>query len=103
MKRAGAHSSVPTAAGLKRITRRITRHSASVAQTLAVMENGAAPQMFYEQGRAIWKLSTGILITPETADAVIHNPNVTGVGDSLFGDKLASQTFRWIDNLEDKT
>jgi hypothetical protein len=66
------------------------------------MKRGAALQMFFEHGRAIWKLSTGIFITKEAAAAVINNPHVIGVGDCLFGDADASQTFRWIDNLEVK-
>ena len=105
MKRAGAHwsnTSIPTTASLQKTNRKLARRSASITQTMNAMENGAALQMFFEQGRGTWKLSNGTFITPETADAVIHNPRVVGTGDYLFGDAGTSQTYRWS-NLEDQT
>jgi len=60
-------------------------------------EEGCRLASFYERGRAAWRLSTGIFITPEVAEAITHNPNVVGVGDRLFGDRATSQTFLLTD------
>jgi hypothetical protein len=77
--------------------RRADRKRDDVRRALGAMKKGAALHLFYERGRAAWRLSTGIFITPDIADAITHNPNVVGVGDSLFGDRSTSQTFRWTD------
>jgi hypothetical protein len=96
-----AGASIPTTTGLRRVNRRLIRRSASTAQTLAAMRRGAVLQQFFEHGRAIWRLSTGVFITPEAADAITHNPNVAGGADCLFGDAGTSQTYRWIRSSEE--
>jgi hypothetical protein len=92
---------IRTARDLQKLNRRLTRRRTSAAQAINAMKNGAALLMFYEHGRAVWKLSSGLFITPEVAATVTHNPHVAGTGDCLFGDAGTSQTYRWID-LEDE-
>jgi hypothetical protein len=46
-------------------------------------------------GRPAWHLSTGNLLPREVAEVLLHDPNVAGAGDTLFGDHATSQTFRW--------
>ncbi len=106
MRRTGAHwpnASIHTVGELRKRNRRADRMRTGAAQTLDAMKNGAALLMFYEQGRPVWKLSTGIFITPDVANAVTNNPNVVGVGDCLFPGAGASQTYRWVNNQEDQT
>lgn len=89
-----------TTALAQKSDRRVDRNRCDATKALRAMKEGASLHLFYEGGRAAWRLSTEILITPEVAEVLMRNPNVEGVGDSLFGDRATSQTFRWTD-LED--
>jgi hypothetical protein len=89
-------ATIHTPASLQRINRRLTRRSAGVTQVLSAMEHGAALHLHFQNGRAIWRLSTGAFITTEIADAMIQNARVVGVGDSLFPD-YPSQTWRFCE------
>jgi hypothetical protein len=88
-------SSIPTTTTLRSGNRRLDRLRAGVISVRAELERGATLHLHCEHGRRIWRLSSGIFITPEIADAVIRDPHVVGAGDCLF-DSYISQTFRWI-------
>jgi hypothetical protein len=86
-----------TPSELHRMARRLDRRVNAVNTALTAMKQGAALHLFYERGHPTWKLSNGTFIAPETADAVINNPRVAGVGDALFPDH-PSQTWRYIND-----
>ena len=71
------------------------RISEDAARALRALKNGAFLHLFDERGRPAWRLSTGNFLTQEIAEMLMHDPNVAGAGDSLFGDRATSQTFRW--------
>jgi hypothetical protein len=92
----GVHS----VAELQNANHRADRRRTEAARTVAAMRRGAFLQRLHEHGRTIWRLSSGPFVTTEAADVVIHNPNIVGAGDCLFGEAGTSQTFRWADPAE---
>ena len=51
--------------------------------------------LHYQNGRPIWRLSSGLFVTPEAAAIVTASNVVVGVGDSLFPDH-PDQTWRYV-------
>ena len=52
--------------------------------TLAAMKRGATLHLHYQNGRPIWRLSTGPFVTSEAAAIVTASGAVVGVGITLF-------------------
>ena len=57
--------------------------------------DGASLHLSYERGRALWRLSTGQFVRPDVAAVLTASPNVIAVGDFLFPNVVASQTWRY--------
>jgi hypothetical protein len=100
--------SVPTSSSLRRQARRLdrqarsqVRHELRVGQVLNELRRGAVLQLSYSP-RPHWRLSSGQFVTDHVATSVINFPYVVGVGDALplFAGEL-SQTFRYVENLEE--
>ena len=81
-----SHSRTQLAAQLRR----------EVDHTLAATRNGAALNLHYENGRAVWRLTPGPFVTPTAAKIVIASNEVVDVGDSLFPGH-PGQTWRHCD------
>jgi hypothetical protein len=92
-------SMTPTPRSLQLQQRRLARLLARKGQTLADMRNGAALHCQHRRRGTRWILSTGRVVDPEVASAVLNNPSVIRVGDALFATEL-SQTYRLI-SVED--
>jgi hypothetical protein len=93
---------IHTPASIRRTNRRLDRHNerkrrreAEVNKVLGAMTRGAALRRTNRPTRTIWSLTSCEFVTAETAAAVLLDPRVCGVGDSLFGSEL-SQTFRFV-------
>ena len=94
-----------TVALAQKNNRRVDRKRDEARRALGAMKKGAALHLFYERGRAAWRRNTGIFITPEVAEAITHNPNVMGVGDSLFATAPLRKLFVgqiWRQTMSDK-
>jgi hypothetical protein len=65
-------------------------------KSLGAMKKGAALHLFTNARGRLGALAPGSS-SPDVAEAITHNPNVVGVGDSLFGDRATSQTFLLTD------
>ena len=89
--------SIHTAESLRTVHQRRSKRSASVTRALTAMKSGAALHLYFERGRPIWKLSTGIFVTAEVAGILTSNASVVPVGDALFAD-LPGQTWRFTDD-----
>jgi hypothetical protein len=87
---------IPTPAGLRQINRRADRKRDGVALVLTEMKRGAALRLQYQDGRAIWSLSSGSFVTAEIAKLVTARSEVVACGDVLFLD-MPSQTWRYAD------
>jgi hypothetical protein len=88
-------ASIHTAASLQRSNRQLSRRSAGAAQVLSAMKRGATLHLHYQDGRPIWRLSTGPFVTSEAAAIVTASNVVVGVGDSLFPNH-PGQTWRYV-------
>lgn len=85
----------PTTRSLRLQQRRLARLLARKGQVLADMRNGAALHCQHQRNGSLWTLSTGKVLSPEVATAVVNDVSVVGVGDALFENEL-SQTYRFI-------
>jgi hypothetical protein len=91
---------VQTAAQLQRKHRRADRHQLSVARVLDAMKRGAVLRLSYENGRALWSLSSGPFVAADVAASVITKSCVASVGDALFVG-MPGQTWRFVESKED--
>jgi hypothetical protein len=60
------------------------------------MRNGIGLNLHYQNGRPIWRLTSGLSVTPKAAAIVIASDEVVGIGDSLFPSH-PGQTWRYRD------
>jgi hypothetical protein len=86
---------IPTAASLRKAHRRLANRSADAASVLSSMQRGAILQLQYQNGRQLWRLSTGAFITAEVAKIVAASGDVVGDDDSLSPD-APPQTWRYV-------
>jgi len=66
---------------------------------LWAMRNGFALILHYENGRPIWRLMSGQVVTAKAAEIVITCDGVVSVGDSLFPGH-PGQTWRFRESRE---
>ena len=90
-----AKQAIPTAAGLRRMHRRLDRRQFRAAAVLAAMRDGRSLHRMYTRHGPAWALSNGTPVNDNVARLVIANPDVVGVGDGLFAN--SSQTFRYAE------
>jgi hypothetical protein len=99
MKKFGSPLGIHTLAQLQQANRRLDHLRRDTNRALSAMRrDGAALHLSYERGRALWGLSTGQFVRPDVAAVLIASPNIATVGDSLFPDVVASQTWRFTDD-----
>jgi hypothetical protein len=91
---------IPTVSSLRRSRRRLDRHQLSVGGVLDAMERGAALHLHYQNGRALWSLSSGPFVTADIAAIVISKPCVVSVDVALFLG-VPGQTWRFAEQMED--
>jgi hypothetical protein len=82
-RKIGPPLGIQTLAQVQQANRRLDRLCRDVNQVLAAMKDGAVLNLHYQNGRAIWRLSSGPFVTPQAAAIVIASDVVVGVGDSL--------------------
>ena len=89
---------VPTIRTVRAKARLIDRRRRVAEKIVAAMrDRGATLQLNFQNGTAVWRLSTGgPRISPDVANFVVGNPSIVGVGDSLFPN-TPSQTWRWCE------
>jgi hypothetical protein len=73
------------------------RRHAGVAGVIRSMRAGASLHQTFTADGPRWVLSSGQRVPDELAAVLIRHPNVVGCRDSLFGDYLRSQTFRFAE------
>jgi hypothetical protein len=73
---------VPTPGSLRALGRKLDRRATSVNVVLQAMRQVESLHLQYQNGRPIWRLSSGPFVTSEAAAIVIASD--VGVGDSLF-------------------
>ena len=73
-------------------------HHLSTTRVLSAMRNGACLYRTNSDTLTRWSLSSGGHVEHAVAQVVIARPDVTGVGDTLFGDRALSQTFRYVED-----
>ena len=95
MRKFGSPLGIQTLAQLQQANRRLDRFRREVNRTLAAMKAGAVLNLHYQNGRAIWRLSSGPFVTSQAAAIVIASDFIVGVGDSLFPDH-PGQTWRYV-------
>jgi hypothetical protein len=101
MKKFGSPLGIQTLAQLQQANRRLDHLRRDTNRALSAMRrDGAALHLSYERGRALWRLSTGQFVRPDVAAVLIASPNVIAVGDSLFPDLVAGQTWRFTDDRQ---
>ena len=59
------------------------------------MMRGALLYLYYERGRPLWRLSTGIFVADDVARAVTAQPDIADGGDSLFRN-MPGQSWRYV-------
>jgi hypothetical protein len=84
---------VPTAASLRAIHRRVDRKLTRAQTVLERMEAGASLHLEFAK-RPCWSLSTGEQVEDAAAELVIRSSSVIGCGGALFGECLG-QVWRW--------
>ena len=89
--------SIHTAQSMRTVNQRLARRNANVARILGAMKRGATLNLHYQNGRPIWRLSSGPFVMSEVAAAVIASQDVTDVGDSLFPNH-PGQTWRYLND-----
>ena len=94
MIRAQPVGSVPTLSEVIKSRRRLDRRRRQVGRVLVAMQAGAALHLHYEQGRPIWRLSSGQFVPADVAAVVIAKEVIVAVGDSLFAN-APGQTWRY--------
>jgi hypothetical protein len=94
MRKFGSPLGIQTLTQLQQANRRLDRFCREVNRTLAAMKAGAVLNLHYQNGRPIWRLSSGPFVTSEAAAIVTASDVVVGVGDSLFPDH-PGQTWRY--------
>jgi hypothetical protein len=92
-------TSVPMVDSLRR-SRRLDRHQLGVGHVLDAMKRGAALHLHYQNGRALWSLSSGPFVTADIAAIVITKPSVVPVDVALFLG-VPGQTWRFAEQQED--
>jgi hypothetical protein len=66
-----------------------------------VAGSGATLHMYFTKSGPVWFLSDGTAVPSNIAEIVTNNPNVAGVGVSLFPHSAdVSQTFRYVDSYK---
>jgi hypothetical protein len=88
---------IQTLAQLQQANRRLDRLRRDANRTLAAMREGATLHLHYQNGRPIWRLSSGMIIPSGVAAVVIVSSAVVSVGDSLSPDHPA-QTWRYCND-----
>jgi hypothetical protein len=91
----GSPLGIQTLAQLQQANRRRDRFRREVSRILAAMKGGAVLHLRHQNGRPIWRLSSGPFVTSEAAAIVTASGGVVGVGDSLFPDH-PGQTWRYV-------
>jgi hypothetical protein len=86
---------IQTLAQIQQANRRLDRLRHNTNQALKAMKAGATLHLHYQNGRAIWRLSSGPFVMPEAATVVIASDAVVDVGASLFPGH-PSQTWRYV-------
>ena len=94
MRKFGSPLGIQTLTQLQQANRRLDRFCREVNRTLAATKAGAVLNLHYQNGRPIWRLSSGPFVTSEAAAIVTASDVVVGVGDSLFPDH-PGQTWRY--------
>jgi hypothetical protein len=94
------HRVPPTAESLRRPKAR--RRQSREAVLHEMRDRGAALHLHYGPDGRIWFLSSGARVRHTTAQDIIADRRVVGVGDALFEGHLA-QTYRWIGSEEEIT
>ena len=95
--RVGPPLGIRTLTQLQQANRRLDRLRHNANQTLTAMRKGATLHLHYQNGRPVWQLSSGRVVTSGAAQAVIASNAVVSVGDSLFPNHPA-QTWRYCDD-----
>ena len=72
------------------------RHRQQAAQVISAMQRGASLHLHYENGRALWRLSTGSFVTAEAAALVAAHRAIVGCDDALF-EGMTGQTLRYVE------
>jgi hypothetical protein len=95
-RKIGPPVGIQTLAQLRQANHHLDRVRREVDRILTAMRKGAALHLHYENGRPIWRLTSGPFVTPQAAALVISSDEVVGVGDSLFPGH-PGQTWRYSD------
>jgi hypothetical protein len=95
--------SVPTVASRRAAARRLKRLTLGIAGALSALRDGECLHLHIcrRAGPTWWLSRSGRKLDPEVALAVIKNPNVVGVGDSLWVGAPA-QTYRYVEPQSSK-
>ena len=81
------------AAKIQRALNRIDRNRRETDRVLAAMRNGAVLVLRFQNGRPLWRLSTGQFVLWDAATIVINHPEVASCGDAHFRG-MPAQTWR---------
>jgi len=92
---------IQTLATIKHARARVERRRSGTAFILSKMECGATLHMYFAKSGPVWFLSDGTTVPCNIAEIVTNNPNIAGIGDSLFPHFAdVSQTFRYVDSYK---
>jgi hypothetical protein len=74
--------------------RQIDRERREADRVFGAMRDGALLFLHFENGRPIWRLSTGQFVPANAANTVINRPDIASRGDGLFYG-MPGQTWRF--------
>ena len=86
--------SAPQAANRAAQLRQTHRLARRIDRALAAMRAGESLHLQYRDGRPLWNLSGGRIVTAEAANLVIRHEHVRGPADAALFDGMA-QTWRF--------
>jgi hypothetical protein len=86
--------SIPSVKSVQLQKRRVDRRRAGAARVRTAMMGGASLHLHYERGHPLWRLSTGLFVADDVAQAAIAQPDIVGAGDALFNG-FPAQTWRY--------
>jgi hypothetical protein len=86
-------------AQLARKNHRLDRRRRQADQALAEMKAGAALLLQFQNGRSLWRLTSGRFVPADVATLITNRPDIVDCGDSLFLNGPA-QTWRYCNPKE---